>query len=311
MLREEVTGNDIAEIVSKWTGIPVSKLQQSEREKLLYLEEELHKRVVGQDPAVKAVSEAIHRSRAGLSDPNRPIDEVGRQISDDNVINDARCEEDSSSVVRRRGPNHGSQIPTNIDERTQINVVMNKFVENEVPREITNDIKGVIKGVWPTWKKKKDLGRNVDEFEVFERMHKRKQGIGEFVDNKSARVSEQYKERQNVDDQSTRHSFNLKSWCDVVGDPCKGRVYGFGRNQHFRRSYNGNSNEMCSHEKNKELSQEIEDMRAISKRMEEEITESKNKLKLVIKENRQREEQLIEEGRQREENLKKMVRKMI
>ncbi|KAG6479764.1 chaperone protein ClpB3, chloroplastic-like [Zingiber officinale] len=73
MLREEVTGNDIAEIVSKWTGIPVSKLQQSEREKLLYLEEELHKRVVGQDPAVKAVSEAIQRSRAGLSDPNRPI----------------------------------------------------------------------------------------------------------------------------------------------------------------------------------------------------------------------------------------------
>ncbi|KAG6477023.1 hypothetical protein ZIOFF_066273 [Zingiber officinale] len=122
---------------------------------------------------------------------------------------------------------------------------------------------------------------------------------------------EQYKERQNIDDQSTRPSFNLKSWCDVVGDPCKGRVYGFGRNQHFRRSYNGNSNEMCSHEKNKELSQEIEDMRAISKRMEEEITESKNKLELVIKENRQREEQLIEESRQREENLKEMVRKMI
>lgn len=73
MLREEVTGNDIAEIVSKWTGIPVSKLQQSEREKLLHLEEELHKRVVGQDPAVKSVAEAIQRSRAGLSDPHRPI----------------------------------------------------------------------------------------------------------------------------------------------------------------------------------------------------------------------------------------------
>ncbi|KAJ1398759.1 P-loop containing nucleoside triphosphate hydrolase [Sesbania bispinosa] len=73
MLREEVTGNDIAEIVSKWTGIPISKLQQSEREKLLYLEEELHKRVVGQDPAVRAVAEAIQRSRAGLSDPHRPI----------------------------------------------------------------------------------------------------------------------------------------------------------------------------------------------------------------------------------------------
>ncbi|XP_051114676.1 chaperone protein ClpB3, chloroplastic [Andrographis paniculata] len=73
MLREEVTGNDIAEIVSKWTGIPISKLQQSEREKLLHLEEELHKRVVGQDPAVRAVAEAIQRSRAGLSDPNRPI----------------------------------------------------------------------------------------------------------------------------------------------------------------------------------------------------------------------------------------------
>ncbi|XP_028552617.1 chaperone protein ClpB3, chloroplastic [Dendrobium catenatum] len=73
MLREEVRGNDIAEIVSKWTGIPVSKLQQSEREKLLHLEEELHKRVVGQDPAVRAVAEAIQRSRAGLSDPHRPI----------------------------------------------------------------------------------------------------------------------------------------------------------------------------------------------------------------------------------------------
>ncbi|KAK2365946.1 chaperone protein ClpB3, chloroplastic [Trifolium repens] len=73
MLREEVTGNDIGEIVSKWTGIPISKLQQSEREKLLYLEDELHKRVVGQDPAVKAVAEAIQRSRAGLSDPHRPI----------------------------------------------------------------------------------------------------------------------------------------------------------------------------------------------------------------------------------------------
>ncbi|KAI3970843.1 hypothetical protein MKX01_024490 [Papaver californicum] len=73
MLREEVAGSDIAEIVSKWTGIPVSKLQQSEREKLLHLEEELHKRVVGQDPAVQAVAEAIQRSRAGLSDPHRPI----------------------------------------------------------------------------------------------------------------------------------------------------------------------------------------------------------------------------------------------
>ncbi|KAL7190580.1 hypothetical protein ACSBR2_022794 [Camellia fascicularis] len=73
MLREEVTENDIAEIVSKWTGIPVSKLQQSEREKLLHLEEELHKRVVGQDPAVRSVAEAIQRSRAGLSDPHRPI----------------------------------------------------------------------------------------------------------------------------------------------------------------------------------------------------------------------------------------------
>lgn len=73
MLREEVTENDIAEIVSKWTGIPVSKLQQSEREKLLHLDVELHKRVIGQDPAVKSIAEAIQRSRAGLSDPNKPI----------------------------------------------------------------------------------------------------------------------------------------------------------------------------------------------------------------------------------------------
>ncbi|XP_010420201.1 PREDICTED: chaperone protein ClpB3, chloroplastic isoform X2 [Camelina sativa] len=73
MFREEVLGSDIAEIVSKWTGIPVSKLQQSERDKLLHLEEELHKRVIGQNPAVTAVAEAIQRSRAGLSDPGRPI----------------------------------------------------------------------------------------------------------------------------------------------------------------------------------------------------------------------------------------------
>ncbi|KAI5074347.1 hypothetical protein GOP47_0010308 [Adiantum capillus-veneris] len=73
LLREEVTNNDIAEIVSKWTGIPVSKLQQSEREKLLNLDVELHKRVVGQDPAVRAVADAIQRSRAGLADLNKPI----------------------------------------------------------------------------------------------------------------------------------------------------------------------------------------------------------------------------------------------
>lgn len=73
MLREEVTDLDIAEIVSKWTGIPLSNLQQTERDKLVMLEQVLHKRVVGQDMAVKAVADAIRRSRAGLSDPNRPI----------------------------------------------------------------------------------------------------------------------------------------------------------------------------------------------------------------------------------------------
>ena len=73
MLREEVSDHDIAEIVSKWTGIPLSNLQQSEREKLVLLEQVLHDRVVGQDIAVKSVADAIRRSRAGLSDPNRPI----------------------------------------------------------------------------------------------------------------------------------------------------------------------------------------------------------------------------------------------
>eukprot|EP00268_Persea_americana_P008176 TRINITY_DN13146_c0_g1_i1.p1 TRINITY_DN13146_c0_g1~~TRINITY_DN13146_c0_g1_i1.p1 ORF type:complete len:207 (+),score=49.05 TRINITY_DN13146_c0_g1_i1:355-975(+) len=73
MLREEVTDLDIAEIVSKWTGIPLSSLQQSERERLVQLEQVLHERVVGQDIAVKSVANAIRRSRAGLSDPNRPI----------------------------------------------------------------------------------------------------------------------------------------------------------------------------------------------------------------------------------------------
>ncbi len=73
LLREEVTESDIAEIISKWTGIPLSKLVESEKEKLLHLEDELHQRVVGQDAAVRVVAEAIQRSRAGLSDPNRPI----------------------------------------------------------------------------------------------------------------------------------------------------------------------------------------------------------------------------------------------
>ena len=73
MVKEEVTSDDIAEIVSRWTGIPVTKMQQSEREKLLHLEEELHKRVVGQDEAILAVSDAVRRSRAGLQDPRRPI----------------------------------------------------------------------------------------------------------------------------------------------------------------------------------------------------------------------------------------------
>jgi ATP-dependent Clp protease ATP-binding subunit ClpB len=72
LLREEVTEADIAEIISKWTGIPISKLVESEKEKLLHLEDELHKRVVGQEEAVTAVADAIQRSRAGLADPNRP-----------------------------------------------------------------------------------------------------------------------------------------------------------------------------------------------------------------------------------------------
>jgi ATP-dependent Clp protease ATP-binding subunit ClpB len=73
MVREEVTADDIAEVVSKWTGIPVSKMMQSERDKLLQLEDVLHKRVVGQDEAITAVSDAVRRSRAGLQDPKRPI----------------------------------------------------------------------------------------------------------------------------------------------------------------------------------------------------------------------------------------------
>src|SRR5690606_35359743 len=73
MLKEEVTSEDIADVVSRWTGIPVSKMVQSEREKLLNLEEELHKRVAGQEEAIEAIADAIRRSRAGLSDAKRPI----------------------------------------------------------------------------------------------------------------------------------------------------------------------------------------------------------------------------------------------
>ena len=73
MVKEEVTADDIADVVSRWTGIPVTRMLQSEREKLLHLEDELHARVIGQDEAIKAVSDAVRRSRAGLQDPKRPI----------------------------------------------------------------------------------------------------------------------------------------------------------------------------------------------------------------------------------------------
>ena len=73
MVREEVTADDIAEVVSRWTGIPVARMMQSERDKLLHLEDELHKRVIGQEEAITAVSDAVRRSRAGLQDPKRPI----------------------------------------------------------------------------------------------------------------------------------------------------------------------------------------------------------------------------------------------
>lgn len=73
LVREEVTADDIAEVVARWTGIPVSKMMQSEKDKLLHLEDELHKRVIGQDEAITAVSDAVRRSRAGLQDPKRPI----------------------------------------------------------------------------------------------------------------------------------------------------------------------------------------------------------------------------------------------
>ena len=73
MVREEVTADDIAEVVSRWTGLPVTRMLQSEKEKLLHLEEELHKRVIGQDEAITSVADAVRRSRAGLQDPKRPI----------------------------------------------------------------------------------------------------------------------------------------------------------------------------------------------------------------------------------------------
>lgn len=73
LIKEEVDDQDIADIVSRWTGIPVNKMMQSEKDKLLHLEEELHKRVIGQDEAITAISDAVRRSRAGLNDPKRPI----------------------------------------------------------------------------------------------------------------------------------------------------------------------------------------------------------------------------------------------
>ena len=69
MIKEEVDAEDIADVVSRWTGIPVSKMLQSEKDKLLHLEEELHQRVIGQDEAIEAVADAVRRSRAGLQEP--------------------------------------------------------------------------------------------------------------------------------------------------------------------------------------------------------------------------------------------------
>ncbi|KAG6499607.1 hypothetical protein ZIOFF_039397 [Zingiber officinale] len=375
-----------------------------------------------QDENVSPIVEVAYQEEE-ISTPNNVLTDI--DIDDVNIIVNVDKEElNEMEIEELRRVMNGKQVIVDSeeleeeledfdeDEETQDETDCDSnnsdseliFVENEVPREITNDIKGVIKGAWSTWKKvpndikdllwenfklrynwdnftdremkkvwnensseryratihlakkaelssaQEDLGRKPDILDMIGRGpdwmeaniwndlvkihwnkedHKIKCEIarknkmtvmdGSTTKHTGGSISfgahrermEQYKERQNTDDQSTQPSFNIKSWCDVVGDPCKGRVYGFGCNQHFRRSYNESSNEMCSHEKNKELSQEIEGMRAISKRMEEEITESKNKLKLVIKENRQREEQLIEEGRQREENLKEMVRKMI
>ena len=73
LIKEEVDSEDIADVVSRWTGIPVNKMVQSEKEKLLHLEEELHNRVVGQEEAIRAIADAVRRSRAGLNDPRRPI----------------------------------------------------------------------------------------------------------------------------------------------------------------------------------------------------------------------------------------------
>merc|ERR1712065_82313 len=73
MIKEEVDSEEVADVVSKWTGIPVSKMLESERAKLLRLEDELRKRVVGQEEAIEAVSDAVRRSRAGLQNPERPI----------------------------------------------------------------------------------------------------------------------------------------------------------------------------------------------------------------------------------------------
>ena len=73
MIKEEVDSDDIADVVSRWTGIPVSKMMQSEKEKLLHLESELHTRVIGQEEAISAIANAVRRSRAGLQDPKRPI----------------------------------------------------------------------------------------------------------------------------------------------------------------------------------------------------------------------------------------------
>ena len=86
MIKEEVDAEDIADVVSRWTGIPVSKMLQSEKDKLLHLEEELHQRVIGQDEAIEAVADAVRRSRAGLQDPKRPNRKSTRLNSSHNVI---------------------------------------------------------------------------------------------------------------------------------------------------------------------------------------------------------------------------------
>ncbi|KAL0305081.1 UNVERIFIED_CONTAM: hypothetical protein Scaly_2998200 [Sesamum calycinum] len=202
-------------------------------------------------------------------DPNTEVDETSVGLGNDPIIGEPS--DDISSQSRRRGPNRGSQVPEHPDQRAfferhgqdgikcqrQLKIwfggdlrwdelvekhwsgenykrkckIAQKNRMTEKDGSITKHTGGSIPQGAHKLRMEKDLGREVGELELFHRTHRRNKGIGEFVDNKSKKVNEDYMSKIGGTDASTQSSFDFQSWCEVIGGPSKGHIYGFGRSQ--------------------------------------------------------------------------------